>query len=141
MLLRWALWILGTHRAGGLVQLMDYLIGICKTFFCWWFIIQNHTIYQVSSFANYFKPHNGLDALSKIWLLRRFARVCFVGVISFQWMHTTCSRTSLCMRQANERRRYNVTSSLIGWPHTQTNPCLFTSILNVFFAATRAFVS
>ena len=29
---------------------------------------------------------------------------------------------SLCMHAANERRRYNVTSSLIGWTHTQINP-------------------
>ena len=28
----------------------------------------------------------------------------------------------LCMRQANERRCYNVTSSLIGWVHTQKDP-------------------
>ena len=28
----------------------------------------------------------------------------------------------LCMRLANERRRYNVTSSLIGWAHTQNDP-------------------
>ena len=27
----------------------------------------------------------------------------------------------LCMRLANERRRYNVTSSLIGWAHTQND--------------------
>ena len=29
----------------------------------------------------------------------------------------------LCMRPANERRRYIVTSSLIGWAHTQNDPC------------------
>ena len=28
----------------------------------------------------------------------------------------------LCMRPANERRRYNVTSSLIGWVHSQDDP-------------------
>ena len=28
------------------------------------------------------------------------------------------------MRQANERRRYIVTSSLIGWAHAQNYPCL-----------------
>ena len=27
------------------------------------------------------------------------------------------------MRPANERQRYNVTSSLIGWAHTQIDPC------------------
>ena len=29
----------------------------------------------------------------------------------------------LCMRLVNERRRYNVTSSLIGWAHAQNNLC------------------
>ena len=28
----------------------------------------------------------------------------------------------LCMRPANKRRRYNVTSSFIDWAHTQNNP-------------------
>ena len=28
-----------------------------------------------------------------------------------------------CMRPANERRRYNVTSSPIGWAHTENDPC------------------
>ena len=28
----------------------------------------------------------------------------------------------LCMRRVNERRHYNVTSSLIGWAHTQNSP-------------------
>ena len=31
----------------------------------------------------------------------------------------------LCMRPANERRRYNETSSLIGWAHTKNDPCLW----------------
>ena len=30
---------------------------------------------------------------------------------------------SFCVCPANERRRYNVRSSLIGWAHTQNNPC------------------
>ena len=33
----------------------------------------------------------------------------------------------LWMRPANERRRYIVTSSLIGWAHPQNDPCLFYS--------------
>ena len=32
-------------------------------------------------------------------------------------------RIFLCMRPANERRRYNVMSSLIGWAHAQNDPC------------------
>ena len=31
----------------------------------------------------------------------------------------------LCMCPANERRRYNVTLSPIGWAHTQYDPCLY----------------
>ena len=34
----------------------------------------------------------------------------------------TLSGITLCMRLANERRRYNVASSPIGWPHTQNDP-------------------
>ena len=30
----------------------------------------------------------------------------------------------LCMHPANVRRRYNVTSSHIGWEHTQNDPCI-----------------
>ena len=30
----------------------------------------------------------------------------------------------LCMHSANEGRHYNVTSSLIGWAHSQNDPCM-----------------
>ena len=33
-----------------------------------------------------------------------------------------CTFVILCMHPANERRRYSVTSSLIGWLHTQNDP-------------------
>ena len=33
----------------------------------------------------------------------------------------------LYMHPTNERRRYIVTSSLIGWVHTQNNPCIWTA--------------
>ena len=38
---------------------------------------------------------------------------CFIKQI-----HLCMSGISLGMRPANERRRYNVTTSLIGWVHT-----------------------
>ena len=38
-------------------------------------------------------------------------------------MNTLYSRIILCMRPASERRCYIVTSSLIGWVHTQNDPC------------------
>ena len=34
-----------------------------------------------------------------------------------------CICKILCMRPANERRRYKVTSPLIGWAHMQNDPC------------------
>ena len=37
------------------------------------------------------------------------------------------SQEPLCMRPANERRRYIVTSSLIDWAHTQTDPTVIVS--------------
>ena len=33
------------------------------------------------------------------------------------------ARTIVYMGPANERRRYTVTPSLIGWAHTQNDPC------------------
>ena len=38
----------------------------------------------------------------------------------------------LCMRPANGRRRYNVTSSLIGWTHTQKDPSQVENWTNLF---------
>ena len=36
---------------------------------------------------------------------------------------TVAAGIILCMRPANEKRRYVVTSSLIDWAHTQNDPC------------------
>ena len=43
----------------------------------------------------------------------------------------------LCMRLANERRRYNVTSSLIGWAHPQKDPWYTPCCINPSDAATE----
>ena len=48
--------------------------------------------------------------------------VCKLAVILFR---PQCTGITLCMRPANGRRRYNVTSSLIGWTHTQNNPWMY----------------
>ena len=44
--------------------------------------------------------------------------------MSWCWFDITVMMAEifLCMCPANERRRYNVTSSLIGWVHTQNDP-------------------
>ena len=39
------------------------------------------------------------------------------GVLSSGF--ATSTGVNMCMRPVNERRRYIVTSSLIGWPHSQ----------------------
>ena len=39
------------------------------------------------------------------------------------WMATYFPGIILCMCPANERGRYSVTPSLIGWAHTQNDPC------------------
>ena len=39
----------------------------------------------------------------------------------------------MCMRPANERRRYSVMLSFIGWAHTQNYPCEFRSWINNAF--------
>ena len=41
-----------------------------------------------------------------------------IRVHSTNFNMLTLTGISLCMRPANERRRYNVTTSLIGWVHT-----------------------
>ena len=38
-------------------------------------------------------------------------------------LHSYFAEIILCMHPANERRRYNVTLSLIGWVHPQNDPC------------------
>ena len=54
----------------------------------------------------------------------------------YQWSHNLLANLDkinitgiiLCMRSSNERRRYNVTSSLIGWAHLENEPCIYASL-------------
>ena len=48
---------------------------------------------------------------------------CYVWMIKLRESIPDWYKDHLCMRPANERRRYIVTSSLVGWAHTQTDPC------------------
>ena len=50
------------------------------------------------------------------WLLSIYLVKPFSGIL-------------LCMRSANKRWRYIVTLSLIGWAHTQNNPCILNDII------------
>ena len=49
----------------------------------------------------------------------------------------TASRNILCMRPTNERQCYIVTSSLIGWVHTQDDPCCIDGPLWIWWALER----
>ena len=62
---------------------------------------------------------NFLSSL-KIWITFSLNR-CHLS----KWLEypLTSTRIILCMRPANERWRYIVTLSLIGWVHTQNDPC------------------
>ena len=54
------------------------------------------------------------------WLHRMFSYWCSVQPATESSSHAGIIS---CMCQANERRCYNVTSSLIGWAHSQNDPC------------------
>ena len=69
----------------------------------WWW----HTLIKIKEHFIYFQTLT----LEVRWYLDK-SRLCLNHII---WI-------ILCMRPANERRRYNVTSSLIGWAHTQNDP-------------------
>ena len=55
-------------------------------------------------------------AISRRWL-DMYSNCSWLQVSDFQ-----SAGIILCMGSANERRRYNVTSSLIGWVHSQNDP-------------------
>ena len=52
-------------------------------------------------------------------------QLCIINVL----LYTV--RDHFCVHPANERRRYNVTSSLIGWVHTQNDSCTVTEIFDI----------
>ena len=57
------------------------------------------------------------------WLLDSYLSLV-LGNLAWTVPSLMPSGTILCMCPANERRRYNVTSSPIGWVYAQTDPCL-----------------
>ena len=59
---------------------------------------------------------------------RNYWRGIDIGSLSSGYTNGNCRRVLaagiiLCMPSTNERRRYIVTSSLIGWVNTQNHPC------------------
>ena len=52
------------------------------------------------------------------------------------WIPVICSGIILFMCPANKRQCYIVMSSLIGWAHTQNDPCIFHHTLQGCFSGT-----
>ena len=85
----------------------------------WWFIAQWVSIAKVwwlfcKQLADEIEWSSNLDHLSLI-----HSQMCCR-------MNTFSTGIILCKRPANERRCYNVTSSLIGWAFTENAPCINT---------------
>ena len=67
---------------------------------------------------------DGLDAMKCIFFIWIYGTISNVPIIIHFDLSSHCNAGFiLCMRPANERRRYIVTSSLIGRTHTQNEPC------------------
>ena len=66
----------------------------------------------------------------EIWIIyNQYNVLSMIMNLAKAWYFPPCSSgIILCVHPANERRRYNVTSSLIGWAHTQNTPCSCTAI-------------
>ena len=79
--------------------------------------IHHRTVHQRCSNKTINEP--GIDYWHAIctWVQRKQQR-------TLPPYHCVC-RVIWCMRPANERRRYIVTSSPIGWVHTQKGPCVW----------------
>ena len=80
-------------------------------------------------------PGIATDAMVNIWkhvwlpsihrstqIYRQCSRPSLIKLWNFPINPFTKAGIILYMRPANERRRYSVTSSLIGWAHTQNDP-------------------
>ena len=64
-----------------------------------------------------------------LWCLKSWQlNFLFNSFFKLRTKRTTLPEILLWMHPANERRRYNVTSSLIGWAHSQNAPCITCSL-------------
>ena len=57
-----------------------------------------------------------------LWCQQCDDKVGIMTTLSYYMTMTWQADIILCMRPANERRRYNVTTSLFGWVHIQNDP-------------------
>ena len=72
--------------------------------------------------AFWFIIHQNMFARVKLTIRRHWLKK-IIGVEQATVHYLNKSGIILCIRPANESRRYIVTSSPIGWAHTQNDPC------------------
>ena len=77
----------------------------------------------------------------KVRVCTRFCDTCtlswFGWIVILSIFHGTQSGIIMCRCPVNERRRYNVTSSLIGWAHSQNDPCSVKYFFKVCFTVSN----
>ena len=73
------------------------------------------------------KEHHGVHVAGWNWdYIEGPMIICiFISIVSICKLGKSFLGISICMRPAIERRRYIVTTSLIGCAHTYTDPCVF----------------
>ena len=85
--------------------------------------------HRCSAFLGYLVNEN----MSSSFIFVIFLVKCIIKQV-YNYIHAgrTSSEIIWCMRPDNERRRYIITSSPIGWAHTQNNPCIFRHVFCEF---------
>ena len=78
----------------------------------------------------------GAESGTVLWQNLLIRLIChwadFTNMMMFSfWQSSAPAGIILWMRPANERRRYNVTSSVIGRAHSQNDPCPECGLLNL----------
>ena len=75
---------------------------------------------------------NGIFYLYIIMKWGNFLNICdlYNGTCRPTTIAGAATRVILCMHPANKRRRYIVTSPLIGWAHTQNDPCCYNGTMS-----------
>ena len=105
----------------------------------WSFINASNLCVQIPKCQNFWTVRCLAGSWSVSWLLC-FSRIGSINVLSLamesgvkQSLLIVAAVTGfiLCMHPGNERRRYNVTSSLIGWAHAQNETCCYRVKVNV----------
>ena len=110
------------NALNGVIMFKCCLLVLMKEFICFLFserILRypswyEHDQWDKALHSNAFSHWLNPDPEWSIWILYIFG-------FFFLFMFDT--GIILCMRPANERRRYCVTSSLICWAHSQNDPC------------------